>query len=139
MYPAHTGTVRVRVSTATIMNITVKLCMITNTPVLNDLACIAFLFDSMIKTEETLFFINLNVDNVANVSSLLDMCQEQVPDIPSASVFVMNETNPSNGRDFFYCQVETSRGNFRSSSVTFQGECMAVYVAIRIYSICYYA
>lgn len=74
--------------------------------------------------EESLFFINLNLENINDFSSLYNSCRSQVPDIPYAKVSVVNQTNtsPVSGRDYFYCRVETERGVFRSSSVIFQGE-----------------
>ena len=74
-----------------------------------------------LSTEENLFFMNLNLENIADISSLYNLCRSEVPDIPYARVSVVNETNPTSGRDYFYCQVETERGIFRSSSVIFQG------------------
>ena len=71
--------------------------------------------------ESSLFFINLNFENVTKFSTLYDTCRSQVPDIPSARVSIVNETNSQTGRDYFHCRVETARGIFRSSSVTFQG------------------
>ena len=72
--------------------------------------------------EESLFFVNLHLENITDFSSLYDSCRGQVPDIPYAKVSIVNETNPASGRDYFYCRVETERGIFRSSSVLFQGE-----------------
>lgn len=71
--------------------------------------------------EESLFFAYLNFENVTNFSSLYDTCRSQVPDIPSARVSIVNDTNSLTGQDYFHCRVETARGIFRSSSVTFQG------------------
>lgn len=79
------------------------------------------IFSFFISVEESLFFINLNLENVIDFSSLYDSCRSQVPDIPYAMVSIVNETNAVSGRDYFYCRVETERGIFRSSSVIFQG------------------
>ena len=70
--------------------------------------------------EESLFFMNLNLQNITDFSSLYTSCHSQVPDIPYAKVSVVNQTNSMSGRDYFYCRVETERGIFRSSSVLFQ-------------------
>lgn len=72
--------------------------------------------------EESLFFINLNLENINDFSSLYNSCRSQIPDIPYATVSIVNQTNTQSGRDYFYCRVETERGVFRSSSVIFQGE-----------------
>jgi hypothetical protein len=66
--------------------------------------------------------MNPNLENIADFSSLYDSCRSQVPDIPYARVSIVNQTNPANGRDYFYCQVETERGVFRGSSVIFEGD-----------------
>lgn len=72
-------------------------------------------------TEETLFFINLDLDSITNVSDLYSSCLSQVPDIPTATVSIVNETNSANGVEYHYCSVETERGTFQSSRITFQG------------------
>ena len=59
---------------------------------------------------------------ITNLSSLVDECRAQVPDIPLATVSVVNKTNPLSGREYFFCQVETERGMFRSGSLSFHGE-----------------
>ena len=73
------------------------------------------------QAEENLFFQDINLQSINNLSGLVDECRSQVPDIPMATVSVVNRTNPLNGRDYSYCEVETERGMFRSGSVSFQG------------------
>ena len=77
---------------------------------------------TILSTEENLFFMNLNLENITDFSSLYNSCRSEVPDIPYAKVSIVNQTNPMSGRDYFYCRVETERGIFRSSSVIFQGD-----------------
>ena len=71
--------------------------------------------------EEGLFFINLNLEAITDVSGLYNSCLSELPDIPSANVSIVNETNPFSGVDYHYCLVETERGAFQSSRLTFQG------------------
>ena len=81
-----------------------------------------------LSTEENLFFMNLNLKNITDFSSLYNSCRSEVPDIPYAKVSIVNQTNPMSGRDYFYCRVETERGIFRSSSVIFQGDHLKIII-----------
>ena len=71
----------------------------------------------MFSTERSLFFTDaLDFGDIVNLSSLYDVCQSGVPDIPYSEVSIVNETSRMN-REYFYCRVKTEKGIFRSKSV----------------------
>ena len=65
--------------------------------------------------EDDLFFLNPIPPTASIFTNRSELCA--VPDIPTANVTIVNESNPRTGNDYFYCRVETERGIFRSRSV----------------------
>lgn len=73
-----------------------------------------------IYAEVTRFFMDYDLQvQVRDASELYDYCVSQLPDIPRATVTIVNKTD-SHGTHYSYCQVDNGRGIFFGSTTTFQ-------------------
>ena len=66
-------------------------------------------------TGDNLFFLEPIPPTVSIFVDRLELCA--VPDIPHASITIIEANNTLTGNNYFYCRVETERGIFRSRSV----------------------
>ena len=72
-----------------------------------------------ISAEMTRFFMDYDIQvQVRDAAELYDYCISQLPDIPRASVTIVNKTD-SHGIEYSYCQVDNGRGLFFGSTTTF--------------------
>ena len=72
---------------------------------------------------------------VRDGSELYDYCISQLPDIPQATVTIVDKTD-SHGTDYSYCQVDNGRGIFFGSATTFHSRlinCIHIFVNVRTY------